>query len=127
MFDKLFIWIWKEISWFSNIKRVNPKLGKVKLIIPKQNYEEGKKEALERIFRDLGIELTVLLDNYNRGKGLFHDRFWIFHSEKLTDCCGLFVGTSINGLAKKYALIEYLSEKDCIDIICEIKEKFKIY
>jgi hypothetical protein len=43
---------------------------------------------------------------------IFHDRFWI-----ADDARGLFLGTSLNGIGKRYALIDYLSEQDTLDIV----------
>jgi hypothetical protein len=42
----------------------------------------------------------------------FHDRFWIVDRSK-----GLFVGTSINGIGKKYALVDVIRNNDIIEIV----------
>jgi hypothetical protein len=42
---------------------------------------------------------------------VFHDRFWIADGSR-----GLFVGTSFNGLGKRYAVVDYLTEEDAKDI-----------
>ncbi len=42
---------------------------------------------------------------------VFHDRFWIVDGSR-----GLFVGTSFNGVGKRYAVVDYLSEEDAKDI-----------
>jgi len=42
----------------------------------------------------------------------FHDRVWIIDDEK-----GLFVGTSLNGIGKKYTLFGRLQEQDVKDIV----------
>ncbi|EGS6501235.1 hypothetical protein P3589_23185 [Vibrio parahaemolyticus] len=41
----------------------------------------------------------------------YHDRFWISDEDK-----GLFVGTSLNGIGKKYSMVDYLSKKDAQEI-----------
>ncbi|WP_373033785.1 hypothetical protein [Sulfurovum sp.] len=43
---------------------------------------------------------------------VFHDRFWIADNTK-----GVFVGTSLNGIGKRYAVIDYLHENDANDIV----------
>jgi len=47
----------------------------------------------------------------------FHDRFWISdHNDK-----GLFLGTSLNGYGKRYALIDYINTTDVRQIISELR------
>jgi len=41
----------------------------------------------------------------------FHDRFWI--GDKIR---GVFVGTSLNGIGKRYAIADYIREEDVKDI-----------
>ena len=41
----------------------------------------------------------------------FHDRFWIGDGSR-----GLFIGTSMNGIGKRYSLIDYLRNDDSIEI-----------
>ena len=43
---------------------------------------------------------------------VFHDRYWI-----ADDTRGIFVGTSLNGIGKRYALIDFLNPKDASDIV----------
>jgi hypothetical protein len=45
----------------------------------------------------------------------YHDRFWIADRAR-----GLFVGTSPNGIGRRYALVDYLSEKDVTDIVDDL-------
>lgn len=47
---------------------------------------------------------------------IFHDRFWIVDYTK-----GMFVGTSINGIGKKYALTDYIRTEDITEIMQELK------
>jgi hypothetical protein len=42
----------------------------------------------------------------------FHDRFWIIDNLR-----GLFVGSSLNGIGKRYSIVDYLSEDDAKEII----------
>lgn len=41
----------------------------------------------------------------------FHDRFWIADGTR-----GVFVGTSLNGIGKRYSIADYLREEDAKDI-----------
>lgn len=41
----------------------------------------------------------------------YHDRFWILDEDK-----GIFVGTSLNGIGKKYSMVDYLNKKDTQEI-----------
>jgi hypothetical protein len=41
----------------------------------------------------------------------FHDRFWIGDGGR-----GLFIGTSLNGIGKRYSLTDYLKDDDAADI-----------
>jgi hypothetical protein len=101
-------------------------LKKVILIIPSRNYDRDKFNELKDTFTNLGLELDLKIDNNKRGKGLFHDRFWIFFGGDTTNCCGLIVGTSLNGLGKKYALIENLSYEDALTIMEDIERLFGV-
>ena len=111
-------------KFFKEIKSVMPLLKEIILIIPKTYYDNLKELALKALLEDLSINLKVIIDNKNQGKGLFHDRFWLFFSERITSAAGLFVGTSLNGFGKKYALLDYLREDDALEIACEIKNKY---
>ena len=48
----------------------------------------------------------------------FHDRFWI----DPIGGKGLIVGTSLNGLGKKYALVDHLNQADAADVITALKK-----
>jgi hypothetical protein len=45
----------------------------------------------------------------------YHDRFWIVDETK-----GLFVGTSLNGIGKKYSIVDYLDSHDVADIVSDL-------
>lgn len=42
---------------------------------------------------------------------IFHDRFWIADGKR-----GIFVGTSLNGIGRRYAIADYIREEDVKDI-----------
>jgi hypothetical protein len=46
----------------------------------------------------------------------FHDRFWIVDQAR-----GLVVGTSLNGLGRRYALVDYVDETDVAEIVTTLK------
>lgn len=48
----------------------------------------------------------------------FHDRFWI-----VDESSGFFVGTSLNGIGKRYSLTDIIHADDVADIIKELKDK----
>jgi len=57
-----------------------------------------------------GLQIT------HRASELFHDRFWIVDEAR-----GMFVGTSINGIGKRYALADYIREDDVAAIVDELR------
>lgn len=48
----------------------------------------------------------------------FHDRFWIADQSR-----GLVLGTSLNGLGKKYALVDYMASQDVREIVDALKAR----
>ena len=60
--------------------------------------------AIEQINPNIAI--------YKKYTDVFHDRFWIADQRR-----GVFVGTSLNGIGKRYALIDYLREDDATAIV----------
>jgi hypothetical protein len=48
----------------------------------------------------------------------FHDRFWI--GDRLR---GVFVGASINGIGKRYSLVDIIAEEDVRDIVAILKSE----
>lgn len=75
-------------------------------IITNPNYCEEAKEMVEN-------EFFARIINNNE----FHDRFWIFNNNK-----GFLLGTSLNGIGKKYTTIQTLEDSDIKDI-CDIIEE----
>ena len=113
-------------TFFKEIKNVMPLLKEIILIIPKTHYNEDNERTLRNLLKELSIKLRVIIDEYNQGRGLFHDRFWLFFTDEITSADGLFVGASLNGFGKKYALVDYLREDDVLEIAYEIKTKYRI-
>jgi hypothetical protein len=48
----------------------------------------------------------------------FHDRFWIADESR-----GLFLGTSLNGLGKRYALVDYMASHDVREIVDSLRTR----
>lgn len=48
--------------------------------------------------------------------GRYHDRFWIVDETR-----GLFIGTSLNGIGNRYALVDYLAADDVTEIVADLK------
>lgn len=69
--------------------------------------------------RDLLTELSYSLSKLNARLSVtcettndFHDRIWIVDRSK-----GLFVGTSLNGIGKRYALVDVIRDEDTKQIV----------
>ena len=76
-------------------------------IFTKTNHNKKiKSQLLDRILNDFEITFELVETN------VFHDRFWIVDNEK-----GLFIGTSLNGIGKKYSIFDTLKKQDIADII----------
>ena len=84
-----------KITFITNDKSNNGLCNKVHAFLSKSNNK-------------LAIDHTVTED--------FHDRFWIADEER-----GMFVGTSINGIGKRYALTDYMREEDVKAIVEELR------
>ena len=84
----------------SNIKHMNF------ITCPKYNTDlfSDFKESLIR----LNPELSVVCKTTKE----FHDRFWIIDRTK-----GLFIGTSLNGIGKRYALVDIIRDNDTKDLM----------
>ena len=106
------------VPFISNIiKRTNSDLKKLIIITPDLDYcySESTKNSvisgLKAVFSDL--EIT---HSFSRK---VHDRFWISNNRSK----GIITGTSINGLGKKYCLIDHLEDADVLDLITDLKSE----
>lgn len=48
--------------------------------------------------------------------GRYHDRFWIADQAR-----ALFIGTSFNGVGRRYALVDYMAETDVMAVVSDLK------
>jgi hypothetical protein len=72
-----------------------------------QHSKKIEKDFLAMVQRvKHGLSVTVRYTN------AFHDRFWIADQVR-----GVFCGTSLNGIGKRYSLADYLRDKDVRDIV----------
>ena len=78
----------------------------------------GYNESSYALFRKELVELNPNLDITCNTTKEIHDRFWIADRTQ-----GLVVGTSLNGIGKKYALFDMLSEGDTKSIVDILKEQ----
>lgn len=88
-------------------------------IISRKNEGKSANEISENIklFEDkLKIILPQIKLNLHKDDR-FHDRFWI----GLDTSCGVLMGTSLNGLAKRLCIVEQICTDDVLEIIDECK------
>jgi len=84
------------------------------LLITDDEYDPG-------LLDDLRIRLAVSGPTCrleHRTSNSFHDRFWIADRQ-----CGLFVGTSLNGLGRKYALADFIAPGDVSEIVAALSKE----
>jgi len=93
---------------------VSSVIGKIKLVrfvtLPSYNNELYKKTVtlLENMNPHISVEHSK--------SEYFHDRFWIADDQR-----GIFVGTSLNGLGNKYALVDNIRDSDTNSIVEELR------
>jgi hypothetical protein len=71
------------------------------VLVTSQQCDAGLVDGLRERLKDSKGEVELRISEN------FHDRFWIADRSR-----GLFVGTSLNGLGKRYALADYMDEDD---------------
>ena len=100
------------VTTFREIFRsVVPKVASVRFITePKYN------EALYQDIKNVLVELNHKINVIHKTTEDFHDRFWIADEMK-----GLFVGTSLNGIGRRYALVDFMEDEDTATIVKELR------
>lgn len=76
-----------------------------------------RNRSLERKFRQMALSINSALKIGTKHTNIFHDRFWIADKER-----GLFVGTSLNGIGKRYAVVDYLDPRDAKEIYTRFEQ-----
>ena len=74
-----------------------------------QAFSSETKNGIESELQKISPSLEVHHSNSNN----LHDRFWISNKRKK----GILTGTSLNGLGKKYAIVDYIKEEDVANIV----------
>ena len=96
------------VSDFINIFEATLKLCSYVSIATKANRNASLEQQIENEIKKVNPQVSILKKYTN----VFHDRFWI-----VDDVRGVFVGTSLNGIGKRYAIIDYLQENDAQEIV----------
>jgi len=88
-------------------------IHRLDIITSKKNHcEKVQTEFLAMVQRvKPGLPVTVRYTN------AFHDRFWIADKAR-----GVFCGTSLNGVGKRYSLADYLRDMDVQEIVARAAE-----
>jgi len=90
---------------------VVPKVASVRFITePKYN------QALYQDIKNILVKLNPKINVIHKTTNDFHDRFWIADEMK-----GLFVGTSLNGIGRKYALADFMKDEDTATVVKELR------
>lgn len=90
---------------------VIPKVAMVRFIT-KPDHDRALYKDIKSVLIDLNPEINVVHKMTND----FHDRFWIADEVK-----GLFIGTSLNGIGRKYALADFMEGEDTATIVKELR------
>ena len=91
---------------------VIPKLAMVRFIT-KPDHDRALYKDIKSVLIDLNPGINVV----HKTTKDFHDRYWIADEVK-----GLFIGTSLNGIGKKYALVDFMEDEDTATIVKELKQ-----
>ena len=92
---------------------VIPKVAMVRFITnPKHDRDGALYKDIKSVLIDLNPEINVV----HKMTKDFHDRFWIADEVK-----GLFIGTSLNGIGRKYALADFMEDEDTATIVKELR------
>lgn len=81
--------------------------------VTKPRYNQALLDEVKRLLVGLNPQVSIAHTTTND----FHDRFWIVDESK-----GLFVGTSLNGIGIRYALIDNIRDEDTKMIVEELKK-----
>lgn len=103
-------------GYLSTVREIiGPIIPKIKSarFITRAEYDGALYDAISRIFTDLNPQMDIS----HRTTNDFHDRFWIVDETR-----GMFVGTSLNGLGKKYALTDFIRNEDTVIIVEELRK-----
>lgn len=94
---------------------VDSVIGKIKRVrfVTQPSYSD---ELYKKTVNLLGKMNPHIYVKHSKSK-YFHDRYWIADDQR-----GIFVGTSLNGLGKKYALVDNIKDSDTNSIMEELRK-----
>lgn len=81
-------------------------------IVTSPRRNQGLETRLDLAIRSIAPQITI----NKKYTEVFHDRFWIADESR-----GLFVGTSLNGIGRRYAVIDYLQDEDTDQIANRVR------
>ncbi len=84
-----------------------PKIDDIRFITG-INFDKSLFQAIKAVILDLNHDITIKVMTTDD----FHDRMWIVDETK-----GMFIGTSLNGIGRKYALTDYIEDEDVTEIL----------
>jgi hypothetical protein len=90
---------------------VVPKIEDVRFIT-KPKYDRTLYQSIEQVLTGLNPHINIS----HKTTDDFHDRFWIVDKTR-----GLFVGTSLNGIGRRYALTDYMRDDDIVAIVKDLQ------
>ena len=94
---------------------VDSVIGKIKLIrfVTQPSYSDELYKKTVNLLKNMNSHIFV---KHSKNKS-FHDRYWIADDQR-----GIFVGTSLNGLGKRYALVDNIRDLDTNSIVEELRK-----
>jgi len=90
------------------MKPIIANLAEITIICKKAESNQAVFNEVQNILKALNSSVHISMKH----SANFHDRFWIFDKRE-----GLFVGTSLNGIGKKYALLDKMKNIDVLEIV----------
>ena len=91
---------------------VIPKVAMVRFIT-KPAYDRALYEDIKSVLIELNPKINVV----HKTTEDFHDRYWIADEVR-----GLVIGTSLNGIGKRYALVDFMKDEDTATIVEELRQ-----
>lgn len=93
---------------------VDSVIGKIKLVrfVTEPSYSDELYKKTVNLLENMNPHISV---EHSKSE-YFHDRFWIADDQR-----GIFVGTSLNGLGNKYALVDNIRDSDTNSIVEELR------
>lgn len=93
---------------------VDSVIGKIKLFrfVTQPSYSDELYKKTVNLLENMNPHISV---EHSKSEN-FHDRFWIADDRR-----GIYVGTSLNGLGNKYALVDNIRDSDTNSIVEELR------